>query len=264
MERELYMSLSRKQRLFAAFSFGTYTEKRKMMFGDTVSPGNIRTGAEPFLLIGDEDYPEKLYDLSNPPLLLYYRGEKKLLKESAVAVVGSRAPSAYGLKITKNIVRELSLYNITIISGGARGVDTAAHRTALQDGNTTICVLGCGLGIDYPKENAELFKSISTSGLLLSEYPRGFKPEKWTFPMRNRIIAALSEDIVVTEASMKSGSLHTATYGVEINREVHAVPHQAESPWGQGCNHLIELGAGILYNSRDFSEDFRKRHKGTE
>jgi len=262
VERELYKSLPRKQRLFAAFSFGTYVEKRKMMFGDSVSSGSIPTGTEAFLLIGDEDYPDKLYDLSNPPLLLYYRGEKKLLKDAAVSVVGSRTPSSYGVKMTRNIVNELSLYNISIISGGARGIDTTAHRAALQAGNSTICVLGCGLGVDYPKENAELFRMVSRSGLMLSEYPPGFKPEKWTFPMRNRIIAALSDAIVVTEASMKSGSLHTATYGVEINRDVHAVPHEALSPWGQGCNHLIELGAGIIYNSRDFSEDFRKRLTG--
>ena len=136
MERELYKSLPRKQRLFAAFSFGTYVEKRKMMFGDSVSSGAIHTGTEAFLLIGDEDYPDKLYDLSNPPLLLYYRGEKKLLKDAAVSVVGSRTPSSYGVKMTRNIVNELSLYNISIISGGARGIDTTAHRAALQAGNS--------------------------------------------------------------------------------------------------------------------------------
>lgn len=261
MERELYMSIPREQRLSAAFSYATYQEKRKMMFGTYLSGVKCRDQQEPFILIGDDDYPEKLYDLPNPPLVLYYSGEREVLKNMSVSVVGSRSPSSYGLKMTKRIVEELTIHQIAIISGGAKGIDTAAHKAALDRGGRTLCVLGCGIGIDYPKENAALFKRISCSGLILSEYPFHFKPDKWTFPMRNRIIAALSDEIVVTEASMKSGSLHTATYGVEINRPVHAVPHEAESSCGQGCNHLIELGVSILYNSREFSEDFRKRHR---
>jgi DNA processing protein len=261
MERELYMSVSREKRLAAAFSYGTYQDKKRVMFSGRPFDRKKMICREPFLLIGDEDYPNELYDLANPPFVLYYKGEKSLLYKPSVAVVGSRTPSSYGIKMTKSIVNSVTSYNISVISGGAKGIDTAAHSTALSGGGHTVCVLGCGIGVDYPKENTSMFRRISSAGLILSEYPYSFKPEKWTFPMRNRIIAALADEIIVTEATMRSGSLHTATYGVEINRMIHAVPHEAESPVGQGCNHLIEMGASILYNSKNFLEDFRVRHR---
>lgn len=267
MERMLYESVDRERRLQGALSMGTLKEKRRYMFGARKEevvlriPKDLTSTSGSYVLIGDPDYPPLLYDLASPPLLLYYEGQKELLEGYTVGVVGARKVSGYGRKITAMISAMLAKEQFTLISGGARGVDGIVHQESLNHQGGCVCVLGCGLDVAYPKEHEKLFSAIKEKGLLLSEYPMGFQPEKWTFPMRNRLIAALSREIVVTEASSKSGSLHTATYGEEMNRLLHAVPHEAELPLHQGTNELIEMGAQILYNSRDFLRDisFRQR-----
>lgn len=212
-----------------------------------------------YVLIGDENYPVKLYDLEWPPLILFYEGNLELVNRPSIGIVGARKCSVYGRKVTMDLAGSLAKIGFTIISGGARGIDTAAHKATLDENGKTVCVLGCGLDISYPDENAELFSVIKKEGLVLSQYPKGFGPKKWTFPMRNRIIAALSDEIIVTEAAEKSGSLHTASYGEELNRSVHSVPHEIYAENGAGTNLLIEMGAHILYKKENLISDLLTR-----
>lgn len=212
-----------------------------------------------YVLIGDEEYPEKLYDMEWPPLVLFYEGDLELVNRPSIGIVGARNCSVYGRKITADLAGSLAKIGFVIISGGARGIDTTAHRMALGENGKTVCVLGCGLDISYPGENAEMFSAIKKEGLVITQYPRGFGPKKWTFPMRNRIIAALSDEIIVTEAAEKSGSLHTASYGEELNRSVHSIPHEIYSGNGSGTNLLIEMGAHILYKKENLLSDLLTR-----
>ena len=213
-----------------------------------------------FLLIGDPDYPEGLYDITWPPLILYYKGDATLLKRAGVGIVGSRKCTAYGQKVTREFASALAKIGAVIVSGGARGVDTVAHEACLKESGKTICVLGSGIDISYPCENQGLFQQIGQQGLMVTEYPKGFKPERWTFPMRNRIIAALSQEIIVTEAAEKSGSLITATFGEELNRRIYAIPHDITSYNGVGNHHLIEMGARILFDRPQFILEYMENH----
>lgn len=263
-----YEALDRNHRLMAAMSSSSYKmcyENLQRQNATYNKEAKVRMeklqGKNPdFLLIGDENYPIKLYDMTWPPLIIFYEGDKSLLDRPGVGMVGSRKATDYGQNITFELARSLAKIGAVIISGGARGVDTKAHAGALKESGKTICVLGCGLDIVYPYENEKLFKEIRDEGLILSEYPRGFSPQKWTFPMRNRIIAALSSEIIVTEAAQKSGSLHTATFAEELNRIIHSVPHPVTSANGVGNHLLIEMGARILYNKNSFIMEFIEKH----
>ncbi len=263
-----YEAMERSQRLLAATSSSSYktchenlkSRERTYLEDEKKRSENLLSKNPRFLLIGDEDYPEQLYDMPWPPLILYYAGDITLVKRPCVSIVGSRNCTSYGRQITSDLSSSLAKLGVVIVSGGARGVDTLAHTGAMKESGKTICVLGCGLDVVYPYENQKLFKEISEEGLLLSEYPQGFKPQKWTFPMRNRIIAALSEEIIVTEAAQKSGSLHTATFGEELNRVVHSVPHPINSYNGMGNHLLIEMGARILYDKLGFILGYVENH----
>jgi len=263
MNREFYEGIKREVRLKAAFSPVDYRTKHEWMTrerNDYQSEELRRIKAliavnPNYLLIGEENYPNKLYDMDWPPLVLFYEGDLSLLKRPSIGIVGSRNHSLYGEKVTKELALSIAKIGGVIVSGGARGVDAIAHSSALLENGKTICVLGNGLDISYPKENTSLFKEIKMQGLLLSEYPMGYGPRKWTFPMRNKIIAGLSDFIIVTEAAEKSGSLHTASYGEEINRRLYSVPSPIFSITGKGTNALIEMGARILYRKENLLED---------
>jgi len=263
MNREFYEGIKREVRLKAAFSPVDYRTKHEWMTrerNDYQSEELRRIKAliavnPNYLLIGEENYPNKLYDMDWPPLVLFYEGDLSLLERPSIGIVGSRNHSLYGEKVTKELALSIAKIGGVIVSGGARGVDAIAHSSALLENGKTICVLGNGLDISYPKENTFLFKEIKMQGLLLSEYPMGYGPKKWTFPMRNKIIAALSDFIIVTEAAEKSGSLHTASYGEEINRRIYSVPSPIFSITGKGTNALIEMGARILYRKENLLED---------
>ena len=259
-----YQTINRNHRLMAALSSSSYRmcyenlQRENMTYNKEEKNRieKILSKNPEFLLIGDENYPSKLYDMPWPPLIIFYDGDLSLLNRPALGIVGSRRATAYGRNVTFELSRSLAKIGAVILSGGARGVDTIAHTAALKESGKTICVLGCGLDIVYPYENEKLFQEIRKEGLILSEYPKGFKPEKWTFPMRNRIIAALSSEIIVTEAARKSGSLHTATYAEELNRIVHSIPHEITSHNGVGNHILIEMGAKILYDRNEFIMEF--------
>lgn len=263
----IYEAIHREIRLMAAFHSCDYRKCHEAMVTKRVTyhaeekrriAKSIKENRS-YVLIGDAQYPEKLYDMQWPPLVLFYEGDLSLLKRPSAGIVGARYCSGYGRKVTVDLATALAKTGFVIISGGARGVDTAAHKAALEENGKTVCVLGCGLDISYPGENSSLFSRIRKEGLLLTEYPRGFGPRKWTFPMRNRIIAALSDDIIVTEAAEKSGSLHTASYGEELNRPVHAIPHEVYSRGGSGTNLLIEMGACIIIRKENLLYDLLSR-----
>lgn len=199
-----------------------------------------------FLTEKSDVYPSRLRNMSDAPLVLFVKGNPAhiaRLEEPSVSVIGSRICSCYGTFTAEKFSRELSLNGINVISGMARGVDSAAHKGALLGKGVTVAVLGCGVDICYPPENRSLYDEIEKNGVLLSEYPPGTKPFAWQFPERNRIISGLSDCVIITEAKEKSGSLITARWALEQGIDVFAVPGRINDPLSQGCNHLIQEGA---------------------
>jgi len=198
----------------------------------------------------DDTFPRLLKEIPDCPALLYVAGELKG-DEVCVALVGSRNASAYGTYTTEKIARDLALRGVTVVSGLARGIDTAAHRGALAVGGRTIAVLGSGLDVVYPPQNLPLFKEIAETGAVVSEYPLGTRPLAPHFPARNRIISGLSHGVVVVEATEKSGSLITARLALEQGREVFSVPGGIDLPGSRGTNRLIKEGAKLVESVDD-------------
>ncbi len=193
----------------------------------------------------DADYPRRLFEIGDPPPLLYLRGVAPLW-EPAVAVVGSRRAGRDGLKAAEQLAAELAGLGVRVVSGLARGIDTAAHRGALKGNGVTVAVLGCGVDIHYPPENRELADKIAESGCILSEFPLGTQPLAEHFPRRNRIISGLSRGVLVVEAAEQSGSLITARYALDQGREVMAVPGPINAASSRGSNRLIKQGAQLV------------------
>lgn len=208
--------------------------------------------------IESKDYPRQLKKIYDAPLKLYVLGNKEILKQNSIAIVGSRNATEYGKKVALKFSKELSEKGINIISGLAIGIDTYAHLGTLQNTSKgkTIAVLGSGLDEIYPKANTELAKQIlKGGGCIISEYPLGTKPEKVHFPQRNRIISGLSKGVLVVEASEKSGALITADFALEQGREVFAIPGNISSITSIGTNNLIAEGAKMVRNYMDIIED---------
>jgi DNA processing protein len=203
----------------------------------------------------DNNYPAALSMISDPPLVLYVRGEIKEQDRLSVGIVGSRMASDYGRRVTKEFVSELGRAGFTIVSGLAKGIDAEAHRTALNVSARTLAVLGCGIDIIYPTENKRLFSEIPSIGAIISEFPFGTNPSKENFPQRNRIIAGLSLGIVVIEAAERSGALITARLAIEEGREVFAVPGPITSSLSCGTNKLIKDGAKIISSCYEIIEE---------
>jgi len=203
----------------------------------------------------DPDYPSRLKEIYDYPPLLYVRGSLLPEDEWCLAIVGTRRTTVYGRQVTEEIVADLARSKITIVSGLARGIDSIAHRSALEAGGRTIAVFGCGLDIVYPSENANLARSIIQQGALVSEYPLGTRPKADNFPRRNRIMSGLSLGVLVVEADETSGAMITAHLAVEQNREVFAIPGSILSPASRGANHLIQEGAKLVRNYTDILEE---------
>jgi DNA processing protein len=204
------------------------------------------------------DYPDLLKEIHNPPYILYAKGHTETLKSHPIiSIVGSRKCSHYGTRTTLGFAKELSVAGFTIVSGMALGIDTFAHRGALEADGKTIAVLGNGLddASIYPKNNFNLSREIMENGLLLSEYPIGTQAGPLTFPARNRIIAGLSLGTLVTEANEKSGALITAQMALDYNREIFSVPGQINSPGSFGTNNLIKKGAKVTTSIKDILEE---------
>ncbi len=199
----------------------------------------------------DAGYPPLLRELVDPPPVLYILGRKEILCRPGVAMVGSRAATSYGRRIAFNLSRSLAALSVTVISGLALGIDTEAHLGTLAGKGSTVAVLGCGLDVVYPRQNEVLYKQIAEQGVVVSEYPLGTRPEGFRFPARNRIIAGLSQGVIVVEAARRSGSLITAQMALDCGREVFAVPGQVDSYKSEGAHWLLQQGAKLVQKVED-------------
>ena len=208
----------------------------------------------PYVVYGDPDYPIALTHIPMPPVVLYYQGDISLVQNSltCVSIVGAREASAYGLKHAKNLAGGLAAHGLSIVSGLARGIDTAALEMALPH-HKAVAVLGNGFHYVYPEENRSLQRDIKRNGLLLSEYPPNVPPSQFQFPARNRIIAGLSQVTLVAQAGIRSGSLITATFALNNGKDVGAIPYPIaeKEEEASGCNALIRDGAYIVEGVED-------------
>jgi DNA processing protein len=207
---------------------------------------------------GAATYPPLLQAIPDPPAVLWLRGEgsPELLALPAVAIVGARACSSYGRSVARALGRELAAAGLVVVSGMARGIDSEAHRGALDAGGMTVAVLGCGIDRDYPAAHRDLARRIGEAGLIISEYEAGIEPAPWRFPARNRIIAGLCAATVVVEARERSGALITADFALEDGREVMVVPGEITSAVSAGSNALLRLGATPVTAAADVLEAF--------
>jgi DNA processing protein len=204
---------------------------------------------------GEGDYPEMLNAIYDPPPVLYFKGGLDRTPAPAVAVVGTRRPTDYGLRATTLICGALAEAGVAVVSGMARGLDTRAHRAALEAGGVTVAVLGCGADVVYPPENGELYGKICASGMVVSEFPPSAAPEAQNFPRRNRIISGLAAGVLVVEAGEQSGALITAYHAADQGREVFAVPGSIFSRASDGCRKLIAGGAKPVGSAGEILEE---------
>ena len=212
------------------------------------------------LTIQDAEYPQRLRNIFDPPLVLYVKGRMPVMdEEAAIAVVGTRECTPYGTACGERLGRELAASGAVVVTGLARGVDSAAARGALRAGGSVVGVTGGGLDVVYPPENGDLYADVAARGVLLSEYPPGSPPDKAHFPVRNRIMSGLSVAALVVEAPGHSGALITARLALEQGREVYAVPGPINAPDSVGCNRLIRDGAGLAAEGWDILRDFQER-----
>ena len=200
-------------------------------------------------------YPKKLKYISNPPYVLYYRGDLEITDQPCLAIVGSRVATLYGKTTAQKLAKELAAAGMVIVSGLARGIDSEAHRGALEAGRT-IAVLGSGLDVIYPPENRRLYQDIMASGAIISEFPLHTAPEPHNFPLRNRIISGLSRGVLVIEAKEKSGALITADFALEQGKDVFALPGPINSKTSAGPNNLIKQGAKLITGIEDILEEY--------
>lgn len=208
-----------------------------------------------------DQFPDQLNDLYDIPSVIYYQGNISWFKQPMAGIVGSRSATIYGKKVAAALAEQLGNAGITIVSGVARGIDSAAHRAALSTESSTVGVLGCGLNITYPPENRDLYKMIAETGLLLSEFPLGVHPSPTNFPRRNRIIAALAKALIVVEANEKSGALITADHALELGREIWSVPGPITSPQSRGTNQLIRDGALLALEAGEIIESILPEYR---
>lgn len=209
-----------------------------------------------YITILDEDYPEVFKQIYKPPIVLFYKGDRSLLKSrKLLGIVGARKNSSYGEFVTKKIINELD-EDFVIVSGLAKGIDSIAHKQALKRGMKTIAFLGCGINNIYPVENHQLYKDIEENGLILSEYPGRVSPNPHYFPFRNRLIAGLSKAVLVTDAETRSGSSTTISAAAAFGKNVYAVPHPITEENNSLCNEILQDGATMVLRGKDINEDF--------
>ena len=226
-------------------------EKTEKWLGD---PGNA------VLTLSDSAYPGMLLEIPDPPLVLYAKGNVKLLSEPSVAIIGSRNATTQGCIDAEEFGRSLSDAGLTVVSGLALGIDAAAHRGGLKGKGSTVAVIGTGADIVYPARNRKLAHQIAEEGCIISEFPLGTRPLASNFPRRNRVISGLSNGVLVVEAAVQSGSLIAARMAVEQGRDVFAIPGSIHSPLSRGCHALIRQGAKLVETSRDILEELKHYH----
>ena len=214
----------------------------------------VATGATLRTLL-DDNYPEQLRNLTDPPLALYIKGDLLPIDRNALAMVGTRKATTYGRDVAGRLAQDLARQEVSVVSGLAYGVDAAAHRGALKAGGRTVAVLGCGVDVVYPADHRKLAQEISQQGALISEYPMGTLPEGRNFPRRNRIISGLSLGVLVVQAPLASGAIITANIAAEQGREVFAVPGNILDPVSAGCHRLIQDGAKLVTSAGDILDE---------
>jgi DNA processing protein len=204
----------------------------------------------------DAEYPQLLRQIYDPPVVLYVKGELLPKDKNSVALVGSRLTTHYGIEIARKLAYQLAYLGVTVVSGGARGIDSAAHQGALSGKGRTIAVLGTGINLIWPAENKELFERITANGALITQFPFNRAGDKQSFPIRNRIVAGMTLGTVVVEANLTSGALITANFANEYGRQVFAVPGRIDSPRSKGCHDLIKKGAKLCEGAEDILSEF--------
>ena len=234
----------------AEFDFEKYFEK-------------MRKAKVEFIPYGDKHYPFGLKNIDSPPIGLFIKGNKNLLlSKNNISVVGARKITSYGRQVTEALVADLVRNYIVITSGMAMGVDSVSHETAIENKGLTIAVLGCGVDCPYPRENEKLYEKIlDANGLIISEYPIGMSANPGTFPARNRIIAGISQAVLVTEASEDSGSLISADYAKKFGKKIFAVPGPINSQMAQGSLKLLKQGAKLVSHVDDVLEELSIKNK---
>ncbi|MCS1407199.1 MAG: DNA processing protein DprA [Verrucomicrobia subdivision 3 bacterium] len=204
----------------------------------------------------DLTYPSALRNIYDPPIVLYVRGSLEERDQTSIALVGSRMTTHYGRETTRKLAYQLGMAGVTVVSGGARGIDSSAHQGALSAKGRTICVLGNGINITYPSENRELFEQVSSNGAVITQFPFNRQADRQTFPIRNRIIAGMTLGTAVVEANVNSGALITANMANDYGRLVFAVPGPIHSPRSKGCHQLIKNGAKLCESVDDILTEF--------
>lgn len=211
-----------------------------------------------------DDYPKNLKNIYDPPIILYYKGTLQETDINSIAIVGTRMPTQYGKSQSLKFAQELGEKKITVVSGMARGIDSAAHRGTIKSGGRTLAIIGSGLDVIYPPENKKLFDEISNSGAVISEYPLGTKPDAQNFPKRNRIISGISLGTLVVESKNKGGALQTASFALDQNKEVFAIPGSLGIIQSEGTNLLIQKGeAKLVKDSEDILVELNLQIKPT-
>lgn len=211
---------------------------------------------QPFITLVDDAYPSQLKETYCPPLVLFYAGNLKLLQSPMLGVVGARDASSYGVNVLRGFLPEIVKHRLVVVSGLARGIDGLSHQVTLDCGGMTVGVIGCGLNRCYPAENRGLQSRVAKEGLVLTEYGLGEPPLAFHFPERNRIIAGLSQTLLVVEAKRRSGSLITANIALDENRNVCAVPGRIDTIRSLGTNELIAAGAKPILRAQDLLDEF--------
>ncbi|NLB88288.1 MAG: DNA-protecting protein DprA [Syntrophomonadaceae bacterium] len=256
---------------FSACLEAEYKDLQKSFLSPSICDGIIKSRHECFnymdslinddikiITISDEEYPQLLKNIANPPYILYGKGDINLLNEFCIAVVGARAATQYGKKVAYELGKELAAHDVVTVSGMARGIDSEVHKGSLQAQGKTIAVLGSGIKVIYPKENTELYKNICQEGLVISEFAPQTWPEPFNFPMRNRIISGLRYGVVGGEARIKRGALITSDFALEQGRDVFAVPGPITSKNSEGTNNLIKQGAKLITCVEDILEEYSR------
>lgn len=204
----------------------------------------------------DAEYPDLLRQIYDPPIVLYVNGALTARDKNAVAMVGTRQTTHYGLEAARKLAYQLAYVGVTVVSGGARGIDTAAHQGALTAKGRTVAVLGTGINQVFPPENAELFERVAAQGAVLTQFPFNRPADRQSFPIRNRIVAGMTLGTVVIEAHLNSGAMITANFATEYGRQVFAVPGRIDSPRSKGCHELIKKGAKLCEGAEDVLSEF--------
>jgi DNA processing protein len=249
-----------KQQLLRVHGIGEETADAICDWEKTVDlSGELKRASDfgcEILTQADENYPELLRQIYDPPIVLYVKGELTARDKNSVAMVGSRMTTHYGIEVARKLAYQLAYVGVTVVSGGARGIDTAAHQGALSGKGRTIAVLGTGINLIFPPENAELFERIAANGAIITQFPFNRPADKQSFPIRNRIVAGMTLGTVVVEANLSSGALITANFATDYGRQIFAVPGRIDSPRSKGCHELIKKGAKLCESAEDILSEF--------